>query len=232
MVLKITAPTLQDYFQWDVENWSIAITLWTQAVEKRGPGLQCLEIGAREGGLSLWLAWQGHSVICSDLESPKRTASPLHKKYGVEHRMAYASIDATQIPYENHFDIIVMKSILGVIGGFGNHGKQQEAVASAYKALKPGGVLLFAENLKGSALHMLGRKAFTKWGHYWRYLTANELKALLTPFHKFELDTLGFLGTFGRSEKARQLLGKIDKTIFNRPFFTRMHYIGYGVAEK
>jgi SAM-dependent methyltransferase len=232
MVLKFQTPEVSDYFQWDVENWSNAITLWQHAIDERGKNLNCLEIGARDGGLTLWLAWQGNTVVCSDLQSPESTALPLHKKYGVEHRVTYASIDATNIPYENHFDVIIMKSILGVIGGFGNYTKQQDVIASAHKALKPGGVLLFAENLKGSVLHTLGRRVFTNWGHYWRYLTAKELKALLSPFQKSEIHTLGFLGTFGRSEKARQILGKTDGLLFNRPIFKHAHYIGYGIAVK
>jgi len=36
--------------------------------------------------------------------------------------------------------------------------------------LKPGGWLLFAENLKGSMLHRLLRKTFVRWANYWRYL--------------------------------------------------------------
>lgn len=77
----------------------------------------------------------------------------------MENLITYQDIDATQIPYENEFDIIVFKSIIGGIGRNDNKEIQQLVFNQIYKALKPGGQLLFAENLSASPLH----RFFSKW---------------------------------------------------------------------
>ncbi len=231
-MLNTPKPQLKDYFQWDVENWSKALALWQRALNSKTKLLKCLELGAREGGLSLWLAAEGNEVVCSDLESPESKAAPIHQRFGLRSQITYAAIDATQIPYENHFDIIILKSILGNVGGHENFERQQMAIASVHKALKTGGMLLYAENLKASKLHVVSRKLFTNWGSYWRYLTANEVESLMKPFAKNEMHTTGLLGSFGRSEKARKLLGKIDGKLFSHKSFHSYHYICYGVAVK
>src|SRR5215813_3875062 len=91
------APTVRDILSWDVVNWSICLKVWDQHVT--GTSRDALEIGTGPGGLSLWLASKGHTVVCSDKVVPGAPVSTLHKQYGVSNRVIYEAIDATAIPY-------------------------------------------------------------------------------------------------------------------------------------
>ncbi|MGB0423738.1 MAG: SAM-dependent methyltransferase, partial [Flavobacteriales bacterium] len=188
--------TINDIVQWDIHNWSKALPFWEQALPTEP--LICLELGGRTGGLSLWLALKGHQVTCSDLRLPRETAEALHQKYKVDHLVTYETIDASKIPHENKFDVIVFKSMLGAVAMKGQNHKKQEAIDQMEKALKPGGILLFSENLEASQLHQWARKKFNKWGENWNYLKFNEVPELLGNFEKVETRTDGFLAAFGR----------------------------------
>ena len=195
-------PEMPTYVQWDVRNWSRALSFWLQVIGPAGiEGAEVLELGSRDGGLSLWLARQGaRHVVCSDLDGPADTARELHHDSGVSDRIEYASIDATQIGRPEAFDIIVFKSVLGGIGGVGGLEAQAQAIRSIHESLRPGGRLLFAENLTASPLHASLRRRFVRWSEHWRYVDAAEVDALLEPFSSVRTTTLGFVGAFGRSE--------------------------------
>ena len=224
--------TLRQCVEWDVVNWAKALTFWENHVELTGKRLRCLELGSRRGGLSLWLALKGNDVVCSDYENPESQASAVHNQYTYEGSITYESIDATSIPYENNFDIVVFKSILGGIAREGKGHLKQLVVDEVYKALKPGGVVLFAENLVASPMHQFLRSRLTKWGGYWNYLEVSEIDELFKAYHALEFRTAGFLGAFGRSESQRNMLGKVDTWIFDRMASDAMKYIVFGLAAK
>ena len=74
---------LKKIIQWDVKSWSKALLFWEKRVDwdrvENG-----LELGGREGGLSLWLALKGKKVLCSDYAlDVKETAEKLHQEYQV-----------------------------------------------------------------------------------------------------------------------------------------------------
>jgi len=221
---------LLDIIQWDTENWGQAIQVWERYI-KINKTLDCLEIGSQKGGLSLWAALNKHNVICSDLEYPEETAKPLHEKYEVTKNIKYESINALEIPYKEHFDLVFLKSILPSIGNNNNKEAQEEAIKSIYDSLKPGGILLFAENLTGSKLHSFARNKFTSWGSRLKYTKPAEINGFFNAFDKLEYKTVGFWGTFGRTEKQRRLLGKIDK-IFTTITPKKWRYLVIGVAIK
>lgn len=229
--MTLNAELVKDIIQWDVKNWSQVLGYWEKEVEWKNIST-CLELGAREGGLSLWLALKGKKIVCSDLKDIKLTAAKLHKKYNVGGFIEYWDLDATNIPYENQFDLIVFKSVIGGIGREDNKEIQKEVFRQIHKALKPGGKLLFAENLTASPLHRFFRKKFNKWGSYWRYLSISETKEFLGPFSSFKFETTGFLSSFGRSESQRSLLAVADKFVFNHLVPDSWKQIVYGVAEK
>ena len=60
-------------------------------------------------------------------------ASPLHKRYGVASRIKYCDINATDIPFENHFDLVVFKSVLGAVGYDDRLDRQQMAIDQIFK---------------------------------------------------------------------------------------------------
>lgn len=220
-----------DIIQWDVKNWSKALAFWSENVDIKSDKLSCLELGARRGGLSLWLALNGNEVVCSDMVSPEPLASALHQKYSCTELITYRSIDATNIPFKNKFDIVIFKSILGGIASNGRDHLKKKVVEEIYDCLKPTGKLLFAENLDASFLHRYVRKRFVKWGKEWSYAKYNEIEPLFESFENIKYQTVGFLGLFGRTRKQRNFLAKIDAIL--SPFIPiRNRYIVFGVAEK
>lgn len=188
----------------------------------------CLGLGERDGGLSLWLAQKGYSVLCTDLDEVTQNARDLHQEYGVD-QIQYESADITLLQYEDEtFDIIAFKSVLGALGSLE---KQNKALTEIYRCLRPGGRLVFAENLVGSIGHKFFRKRFVNWSNYWRYLSIPELKQLCQDFRGLELETFGFLAAFGRSETQRRILALADKLLC--PLLpSSQHYLCYGVALK
>jgi hypothetical protein len=100
-----------------------------------------------------------------------------------------------------------------------------------YNALKPGGELWFAENLTGSALHRFSRK-FIRRGSLWRYVSLGEVQQFLSPFRRFSYRTTGFLAVFGRGGRARNLLGALDRAVFNHVAPERWRYVVIGAAKK
>lgn len=220
-----------DIIQWDIKSWNRALQYWERNIEWNKIN-NALELGGRKGGLSLWLALKNKQVICSDLKDVKATAGDLHKRYKVSELIQYRDIDATDIPYENFFDIVVFKSIIGGIGRGNNIEIQQKVFREIYKALKTGGKLLFAENLIASPLHQQLRKKFLNWGGSWRYVSINEMREFLKEFSTISMQTTGVLGTFGRTEGQRSILATVDNVIMNRLCPDSCKYIVYGIATK
>ena len=228
---KYSNEILKDIINWDVKNWSVALNSWDKALSHLPVGAHALEIGAREGGLSLYLALKGCQVICSDVENPQATAQVRHQSHNIQDQVSYAAADATSLPFaDRQFDVVAYKSILGTIGRNDQPGQQLRAIGEIYRVLKPGGTLLFAENLAGTTVHRLFRKT-TKWGGYWRYVTVDEMRRFHEQFSDFEFGTFGFLAVFGRSEFQRGILHHVDKVI--DPLLKDQHkYIIYGYARK
>lgn len=223
--------TIKDCFQWDVRSWKTALTLWGNGLDGLSTA-SCLDVGSRDGGLSLYLALRGFHVKCTDLETPGGSAIELHKKYHVEHLVTYESLDALNIPYSSTFDVIIFKSILGGIGRNGHREKQIQALSEMMKALKPGGILLFAENLAASKLHRFMRKKFMKWGNYWNYPTEKSLQEMLAAQGKTEFRTTGFAAAFGRTEFQRNVFSVLDKVFFNHVVPSSWKYISFGYIVK
>ena len=218
-----------DIVGWDVRTWSKAVDHWNDVLGDHEPRLRCLEIGAGPGGPSLWLALRGHDVTCSNFENTRGQAGPLHDRYGV-HTIRYEDIDANAIGYENTFDLIIFKSVLG--GAASTAVQQRDILAGMHRALKPGGRVLFAENLRGTWLHRLARSiAYRVRGTSWRYPTRRELDSMLAVFEEHDLRTTGFLALFGMTEGQRRALAAADDAVFNRvPASWR--YVAYGAARK
>lgn len=226
-----TRQLLNDIIQWDVASWRPALDCWDRCVENRA-GLQVLDVGARDGGLSLYFALKGFQVVCSDLGGPTPQALELHRKHGVADRVSYAAMNATAIGHrDGTFDIVCFKSVLGGIGWGDRYDTQAQAIREMHRVLKPGGCLLFAENLRASRLHSVLRRRFARWGKGWRYPTLGEMRTLLAPFSQVELNCCGFLAAFGHREWQRRLLHWVDVPL-NPLIPADARYIAYGCARK
>lgn len=64
------------------------------------------------------------------------------------------------------------------------------------------------------------------------YLDLNRIDRLFIKFNPLEYDTAGFLGTFGRTENQKIVLGKIDALLVERLVRKQMRYTVFGVATK
>ncbi len=91
--------------------------------------------------------------------------------------------------------------------------------------------LLFFVNLKASALHQLLRRRFVEWASRWRYVSIDEVGALLAPFSRVETACSGCLATFGRTERQRAILHGLD-AVLNPVLPRRWKYIVAGCAVK
>lgn len=219
--------------EWDVRNWSKAVDFWLQHLDRPIEGARVLEVGGRDGALSVWFASQGAaSVVCTDLTWPSERAMERFASAGMSGIITAEAADATALPYREEFDLVVFKSVIGGVGGAGGFAAQQRALASMRECLRPGGQLLFAENLVASPAHQYARRRFVRWGQSWRYLSMAEVQQLLTPFDRVELMTAGCLGAFGRTERQRDLLARVDTVALDRWFPPRWHYIVAGVATR
>lgn len=219
---------LKDVLVWDVRTWAVAVDLWEESLPQGDSPLTCLEIGAGPGGPSLWLALKGHNVVCSNLTNTQAMAEPLHQKYGVSENIEYRDIDVTDVPFENHFDVVIFKSVLGGVGSL-----QTQAMTQILKSLKPGGTLLFAENIRGTVFHRLARSiAYRIRGTSWRYPTFAHMTELLAGFSTAEVRSSGFLAMFGTTESKRLALAAVDDRVFNRITPRSWKYVSYGAATK
>jgi SAM-dependent methyltransferase len=219
---------IKDIVAWDIVNWSSAIKYWEDNAQVTNKNYECLELGSSKGGMSLWLALNGNNVLCTDLNGPEADAHRIHEKYSCTPRITYAAMDATKIPYENHFDVVIFKSIVGGISS-GNQQNKAKTLNEIHKALKPGGKLLFAENLEATFLHKILRRNFGTKG--WNYLTFNEIKDVFSSYHKVHYKTTGFFGCMGRNEWQRNFLGNVDNML-SWVIPNKSKYIVIGVAEK
>ena len=225
-------PALVDLLHWDVRTWSVALDAWAPVVAAAPPVLRCLEVGAGPGGPTLWLAAQGHDVVCTNLAGTREQAFPLHERYGVVDRVEYRDIDLREgLPYRDEFDVVVFKSVLGGLGA--DPAFARSVIAEIRAALKPGGVLLFAENLRGSPVHRAARwLAYRVRRSSWRYPTLDELTGLLDAFDDLDLRTNGSVAVLGPTEGIRSVLAGLDAAALVRITPARWRYMAYGVARR
>jgi 2-polyprenyl-3-methyl-5-hydroxy-6-metoxy-1,4-benzoquinol methylase len=225
-----------DILMWDVVNWSNALRYWTCTSAIPIANACALEIGASDnGGLSLWLAEQGARIVCSDRYHYWIVQSRMrHASFPIASSIQYQVVDVTALPYRDVFDVVVLRSVLGGIGGPDDLTQQAQALREIHAALKPGGEFWFAENLSGSALHRVCRWLFQPSRHHWRYFTLSELPVLLHSFASYQYELVGWLGAFGRTERQRRVLGYLDEFLCQRLHLipAAWHYIVVGIARK
>lgn len=231
-ILRNMGPDYRIAIEWDLATWSRALAFFEKTIKAQKPSLEKgLEIGARNGGLSWFFARKyGSQMCCTDSEIMGEQARMLHEQAGLSSRITYQQADATRLPFPDQtFDFVLFKSVLGAIGRNGRPELQQKALEEIYRVLKPGGILFFAENLRGSVFHRLARRFFVPWGKTWRYVTLRELQDWLGIFERKELHATGFFAAFVPGpECLKTLAAKLDTLLLLLPESGR--YVGYGCA--
>lgn len=231
---RLERALMRDIVEWDVPTWQHAVRGWQRALDAYlpdGQGKTVLEIGARHGGVSLFFALRGFDCLCTDKVVPDdfAAAQALHRQYGVQDQMRYELVDGTALPYpDESFDVVVFKSVLGHVGRDGQEQRIPLAIGEMRRVLKPGGLLLFAENLDASALHRFMRRRFVRWGKQWNYLTLPRLREYLAPFATVELHTYGFWGCMAKDRWYSDLADRLCC----RKDVSENHYMCYGWAKK
>ena len=222
---------LDEVVEWDIATWSRAVRYWEGVIGDQRP-TRGLELGARNGGLSCFFAERfGCEMVCTDVELG--SSKELHSRRGVSHLISHEIVNAVDIPFDDRsFEFVVFKSILGAVGARGQREKQRVAMQEIHRVLKPGGQLLFAENLKGSKLHQWARSAFVPWGKTWTYLEAEEIAQLLQPFSEQEIHCTGFSSAFVKGpEKLRSVFASLDQSVLGW-IPDKWRYVAYGHATK
>lgn len=223
----------RDYFEWDFVTWGRSLKLFTNQIEQyiqQNSGGLALEIGSRNGGISLWLAsFFNIRVLCTDLINPEENCKSRHEEYIISGKIAYYSLDILNIQYaDNTFDVVIFKSVIGALGSRIN---QERALNEIYRVLKPGGILLFAENAKASKLHMFFRLKFNSWSKYWYYPDINEMNYLLRKYNESRVESTGVLAAFFRNVYLNKIFAKLDITLM-KFFPAKFQYVLYGYAKK
>jgi ubiquinone/menaquinone biosynthesis C-methylase UbiE len=224
-----------NFLEWDIYTWGRGLALWEHLAKERSLfQKKGLEIGGRNGGVTLFFVSTFDSkMVCSDLGGPSVKAKQLHQKNGLNGKVSYADVNALDISFEDgSFDFVVFKSVLGSLAN-GKFENQQKAINEMHRVLKPGGVLFFAENLKASQLHQLGRKYFIPWGTRWRYISKKEMISTLDSFSLKEIKYTGFFAAFipNKFTFLKNLFSKIDNVI-NPILPNSWKYVVYGYAIK
>jgi len=234
--VKASLP-LQEIIEWDVPNWSKALKFWAPYLPPVDGRLKILTIGERNGGLSLWLALKGYSVIYSDVHPPKSEALELHRKYGVEKLVKHEQVDVFRMPYEdNSLDGVVCKSVIGGLKLVYKDRRtrtlenQKKAVEEIRRVLKPGGIFLGAENMQGSPLHRWYRKR-KGLDKGWRYLSVEELGYLFSGFEQLHTRQFGFFPASTSSGIWNEMAGKVNVPL-SKLLPASWQYISFIAARK
>ncbi len=215
-------------FSWDVFNWSRSLNIWKKHSNIEKGNLNCLEIGAGPGGISLWVASYDNNILCTEYDNNMQIARDLHKVFNAQN-IEYSNLDVLNIPFENHFDIIILKSVLG---GLGNNNNIDLAIQQIHKSLKPEGYFLFAENLKGSMLLMWLRRRFSGCGTWWNYMDYKQFKQGISIFNEVNMKRMGVFGVLGRNEFQKAVIGASDMYLLELILPKNTFYIVAGVARK
>lgn len=228
---------LTDIIEWDKLNWSKALRHWTQALKSKDPqNTKILVLGERKGGLSIWLARLGYTVICTDRIEISKEVRNLHKKYNLSSKITYDKADIFNLNFKDKsFDVVICKSVIGGLKkDYNNRDSrtleaQRDAIIEVRRVLKSDGVFLGAENMVGSPIHKLFHSITGK-DKGWRYLTPQEIKFIFSDFNGLQISYFGFLGTSYRSPLINKCFNFLDlllSSIFPRSWL----YISFIVAS-
>ncbi len=222
----------KDIIGWDCFNWSKSLDFFDKNIVYDDVK-NVLELGASEqsAGYSLFFSEKNLSTVCSSYLKTNSKLIERHKKYSFAKNIDYDTQDALQLTYTEKFDIICFKSMLGGICKNDNYENAKTVFNQIFKALKPGGYLVFSENLTSTFLHKYFRRKYIS--KSWYYFSQSELKKLMTyNFNYINSQTVGFLSCFGRNEMQKDMIAFFDEKVFKYIIPNSWNYIFFGICQK
>jgi ubiquinone/menaquinone biosynthesis C-methylase UbiE len=231
----VPAGVRREVVQWDVPTWWRPMEYFGEVVRARAlQGKSVLELGARDGGTALYLAkFHGMSVVATDIDPIQSKCRALHERHGVSDLITYDVADATNLQFDDaSFDAVVIKSVLGGIAAAAGTQAMARAADEMRRVLRPGGVVLFAENLSASWFHRKARSA-RAWSGEWHYPSLAEIESVFSRVGPPELKTTGFSAVFVPESfpRLKQVAASIDKCT-ERLVPRSWQYVGFGHSVK
>ena len=214
-----------NFIRWDQSNWERALKFLENNKAKNFRNKKVLELGGRDASLSLWAASQGGSVICSDIVNIDKN---IMKKI-CDAKIDFKIIDALDIPYDDYFDFIIFKSLLGGIGRGGAKEKQLLVMRQIKKSLKKDGECLFIENMAGTILHQIFRNRYGAGKNDWHYPSLKEFYKMSNIFKDVKFNTYGFFGSTRKMKK--DLRAKFDYN-YDKYLPENWRYVYAGIYRK
>jgi SAM-dependent methyltransferase len=235
MTTPVPAETRREIVQWDVPTWWRPVAYFGEVIEANGlRGANVLEVGARDGGTALYLAkFHDMHVVATDIDPVSERGRQLHVKHGVTANIEYDVADATDLHFaDGSFDVVVTKSVLGGISGALGAGAMRTSIREMARVLRPGGHLLFAENLSGSAVHRQARKV-RAWHNAWHYPTYRTLEESFSEVGRLSMHATGCAAVLvpERLARTKQTVALIDNGL-QKLIPNRWCYVGYGDVLK
>jgi ubiquinone/menaquinone biosynthesis C-methylase UbiE len=232
MTVEMTGDFEKDVIGWDIKTWKKGFPFFLANtnldVSKKNKVLE-LGCGGQNGGVSLWLASLGFSVICSDVNEPNDLTKELHAKYGYD--IEYKKIDAITMDIENKFDLVVFKSMIGGVSRHNDMEQAKKVLKNCYRALCNNGEVWFLENASGCFFHKAFRKKFGAGKNKWSYYSVSEYYKITAVFDTVAFSHVGFLSCFSKYSKLYNVLVKLDEFL-ERLIPFKWKYVIFGLLKK
>ena len=212
--------------EWDSYTWSRSVRYWLSSYTAPSHGGRILEVGSGSGRLSRWFQLQGYEVVGSDVDWNRVSRA-------VDCGFPYLACSMLQLPIvSSTIDIVVVRSVLGSVRAVTGPDGLQQAFDEVGRVLKPGGALFYAENIRGSRLHMMARRNFTEWGKRWFYFEPGVLKSYVGWSSEVHSRLFGGLSLFGPNEAIRRGLGRVDRLYDRHVQTSSWSHVEAGVVVK
>ena len=144
-------------------------------------------------------------------------------------KIDFKIIDALDIPYDDYFDFIIFKSLLGGIGRGGAKEKQLLVMRQIKKSLKKDGECLLIENMAGTILHQIFRNRYGAGKNDWHYPSLKEFYKMSNIFKDVKFNTYGFFGSTRKMKK--DLRAKFDYN-YDKYIPENWRYVYAGIYRK
>ena len=130
-----------------------------QIIKSKSPESQTiLDLGSGTGSISLLLSRKGYQLTNLDL-SEEMTSRAKHKYREAGLKAEFIAGDIRDIDYEQSYDVII--STFDTLNYFTDPQEFQEVLNRIFRALKPGGILVFDMNTKYKFEKFLGDQIYT-----------------------------------------------------------------------